>query len=485
LAALPNNPVSSTAPVSYATCPADPQVSPRRSYKISAVTAQKALSGITPVPGNPSQGELIFNDRGPRDQWIGSLMGIMFVRDDDLQNGVLKTGTPVEPLILRANAGDCIEVTLTNRIDPSSLVMGHNFNWPPPFKPPIPQKMSKFVGLHPQLLSYDAATSFGMNVGWNSQGRPDQFAGFNQSVKYTWYAGKIDRDTTGKQTYTPVEFGALNLFSSDPLFQHPNGLIGQMIVEPKGTTWDCGDPGTNTPCDAQPTTRAAATIKLNGNQLFREFSVMISDALQTSSTTAAVNYRSEPKTQRYLPNVANSINTDFSCMTSNRLEQAGSSPAGDPKTPIFKANPGDQVRFRMTHPLGTGDSLVFTVHGHSWQRNPYQNNSLIIGNNNLSQWLGSRDNHGSSDHFELLIPKAGGEFGKQGDYLYTAYLADQASLGVWGLFRVGNPSQSGQANAVCKNLQGPTASPQPKPPEAQDLHNRFHRQPQNPGGSRP
>jgi hypothetical protein len=69
--------------------------------------------------------------------------------------------------------------------------------------------------------------------------------------------------------------------------------------------------------------------------------------------------------------------------------------------------------------------------------------------------------------------------------LYTAYLADQASLGVWGLFRVGNPSQSGQANAVCKNLQGPTAAPQPKPPEAQDLHNRFHRQPLNPGGSRP
>jgi hypothetical protein len=159
----------------------------------------------------------------------------------------------------------------------------------------------------------------------------------------------------------------------------------------------------------------------------------------------------------------------------------------------------------MTHPLGTGDSLVFTVHGHSWQRNPYQNNSLIIGNNNLSQWLGSRDNHGSSDHFELVIPQAGGQFRQQGDYLYTAYLADQASLGVWGLFRVGDPSQSSQGNAVCKMLQAPvettrtttttrppTAAPRPvalplTPPrnDAQDLHNRFHRAPLNPGGSRP
>jgi hypothetical protein len=409
-------------------------------------------------------------------------MGIMFVRDDDLQNGVLKTGTPVEPLILRANAGDCIEVTLTNRIEPSSLVLSHNFNWPPPFKPPITQKMSKYVGLHPQLLSYDAATSFGMNIGWNSKGRADQFAAYKESVKYQWYAGKIDRASNGTLTYTPVEFGALNLFSSDPLFQHPNGLIGQMIIEPAGAKWDCGDPASLQPCDGQPTTRAAATISGSGFK-FREFSVMISDALQTSSTTAAVNYRSEPKTSRYLPTVANSGNTDFSCMTSNLLVQSGGTPAGDPKTPIFRADPGDQVRFRMTHPLGTGDSLVFTVHGHNWQRNPYQNNSLIIGNNNLSQWLGSRDNHGSSDHFELVIPQAGGQYRQQGDYLYTAYLADQASLGVWGLFRVGNPTQGSQGNAVCKNLQSPAAAPPAPRNNAQDLHKRFHRQPLNPGGN--
>jgi hypothetical protein len=499
LAALPNNPVSASAPVSYQTCPTTLQPpAQRRTYKISAVTAQTALSSITPVPGNPSQGELIFNDRGPRNQWIGSLMGIMYVRDDDLQNPaefnkpVLKPNTPVEPLILRANAGDCIEVTLTNRIAPSSLVLSHNFNWPPPFKPPIPQRMSKFVGLHPQLLSYDAATSFGMNVGWNSVGRPDQFAGFKESVKYTWYAGKIDRASNGTLDYIPVEFGALNLFSSDPLFQHPNGLIGQMIIEPAGTTWDCGDPSSLQPCDGQPTTRASATIKLNNTKLFREFSLMISDALQTSSTSAAVNYRSEPKSQRYLPNVANSGNTDFSCMTSNLLEQAGSSPAGEPKTPIFRADPGDQVRFRMTHPLGTGDSLVFTVHGHNWQRNPYQtltpggNNPFqtakqIIGSNNLSQWIGSRDNHGSSDHFELVIPQAGGQFRREGDYLYTAYLADQASLGVWGLFRVGNPTQSSQGNAVCNNLQSPTAAPAPSRKDAIDLDKRFHRHPLNPG----
>jgi len=473
LSALPNNPVAAGTNVTYATCPAN---APQRTFNITAVTAQKALPG----------GELVFNDRGPQSGWMSTLMGILYVRSEDLDgSGKLNPGVPIEPLILRASAGDCINVSLTNKIDPSSLVLQHNFNWPPPFKPPISQKMSKFVGLHPQLLSYDAASSFGMNVGWNSVQRADQFANFNETVKYQWYAGKIDRGANGALTYTPVEFGSLNLMPSDPLFQHPNGLIGQMIIEPAGSSWKCGgvDPASQKSCEpiagppaAQASTRAQATVTLSNNATFREFSVMISDALQTSlggQGTAAVNYRSEPKAMRYVSA------TDFSCMTSNLLDQPPltTSPIGEPKTPIFTAKPGDQVRFRITHPMGTGDSLVFTVNGHNWQANPYQNNSLNIAPNNLSQWLGSRDNHGSSNHFDLVIQKAGGQFGKQGDYLYTAYLADQASLGVWGLFRVGDPGTP-KPNAICAQ-QPSTTAPLPK---ANPLIQRFRRAPLNPGG---
>jgi hypothetical protein len=493
---LPNNPVGPGTNVTYASCPAN---APKRTFNVTAVTAQKALLNVSPSgPGIPPQGELIFNNRGARENWIGTLMGILYVRTEDLQGGQLKAGVPIEPLILRANAGDCVTVNLTNALAPAGStptqlnqfkVYEHNFNWPSPFNgannmPGGYQKMSNFVGLHPQLLSYDAASSFGWNIGWNSKGRPDQFANFGEKITYTWYAGKIDRGSNGALVYTPVEFGALNLFPSDPMFQHPNGLIGQMIIEPQGSTWECGDIGNLKACDGTtaPTTRASATVTA-GAVKFREFSVMLSDALFTSGTTNAVNYRSEPRTFRYSPNAMNSVNTDFSCMTSNLLEQTGSSPAGEPKTPIFTANVGDQVRFRMTHPMGTGDSQVFTVHGHAWQRNPYQNNSLVIGSNNLSQWLGSRDNHGSSDHFDLVIPKAGGTFGKQGDYLYTAYLGDQASLGHWGLFRVGNPGTP-QANGVCTNLQTGPSLVQPRS-EEQNLNRRFHRPATNPGGSRP
>ena len=492
LAPLPNNPVGPTAPVAYTTCPAGSQP---RVFNVTAVTSQKALSNQPQVPG-----QLVFNDRGQFEaEFISTKNGIMYVRTEDLKpDGTLKSGVPIEPLILRANAGDCIEVNLTNALNPNSSIFQKNFKWPSPYTNKFNSKASKYVGLHPQLLSYDAYTSQGMNIGWNRQGGNDQVVGFGKTIKYQWYAGKIERAADGTLNHTAVEFGALNLFASDPMFQHPNGMFGQMIIEPTGATYTCGDVGSTASCDPPgsatnpepppPTTRAAATITV-GNTSFREFSVMISDALITSSTSSAINYRSEPKTQRYLASAK-----DFSCMTSNSLVRPNSSPSaaiGEPKTPIFTAVIGDAVRFRMTHPMGTGDSQVFTVHGHQWQRNPYQKNSTIISNNNLSQWLGSRDNHGSSDHFDLVIDKAGGQFGKAGDYLYTAYLPDQASLGAWGLFRVDtkanllNPPPFNPApNAVCANQQKPPAVPKPEADRAPvlKLDQRFRRAPLNPAG---
>jgi hypothetical protein len=119
----------------------------------------------------------------------------------------------------------------------------------------------------------------------------------------------------------------------------------------------------------------------------------------------------------------------------------------------------------MMHPFGTGTSQVFTLHGHAWQRNPYRNGSTQIGDNNLSQWLGSRDNHGATDHFELLVAKAGGEGGQAGDYLYTVYLPSQAALGAWGIFRVGHSNGILQPNAACKPAPsaGPYVPPKPQP----------------------
>src|SRR5258707_14260838 len=448
---LTSNPISPNNNVTYATCPAN---APQRTFNITAVTAQAALPG----------GQIVYNRRGPAANWLRSKIGVMYVRSEDLVAGNL----PVEPLILRANAGDCITVNLTNKLDPASLVYQQNFSLASPFngvnpvshQPVFQSQMSKNAGLHPQLLSYDAAISDGINVGWNSQMK-NQVVGFGQKITYQWYAGKIDRDGNSNLTYTPVEFGSLNLFPSDPVYQHINGLFGQMIIEPQGSTWKCGEASNLGDCDppsAAPTSRASATVTMADNTKFREFSLMISDDLKISQgNNSAVNYRTEPQSFRY----AGNSTTDFSCMTSNQLIQTAQK---DPQTPIFTAEVGDAVRFRMTHPFGTGTSHVFTLHGHVWQRNPYTKQSQLIGNNTLSQWLGSRDNHGATDHFELVVDKAGGEAGQAGDYLYTVFLPNQANLGAWGIFRVGHNSGPAPAITACK----PAAQPQPVNPKRED-----------------
>ena len=203
---------------------------------------------------------------------------------------------------------------------------------------------------------------------------------------------------------------------------------------------------------------------------------MISDALITSSTSSAINYRTEPKSQRFLTSAK-----DVSCMTSNQLVGA------DPQTPIYTANAGDKVRFRMLHTFGTGTSKVFSLHGHAWQRNPYTNNSTQLGDQKLSQWLGSRDNYGSTDHADILLSKAGGEGGRPGDYLYTAFVPVQGSQGPWGIFRVGGGGAGGggtdgalPVNGACPQTPPvqPTSATPTSTPKQPDIE-RFLRRPLN------
>ncbi len=476
LAELPNNPINAANVVSYQTCPAG---ATQRTYKITAVTAQKALAGISPTPEDPTKGQIVFNDRGGNASALRARLGIMYVRNEDLDaTGKLRPGTPVEPLVLRANAGDCINVELTNSIDPSSDLYTQTFGYLPPLTGTmapafVTPRASKLVGLYPQLVAYDATNSMGINVGYNRlvTDGGTQIARNTPSLvqKYQWYAGRIERDgNTNKVKHTPVEFGSGNLFASDPLFQNINGLFGQIIIEPANSTWQCGESGNVRDCypaagGTSPTTRTSATVTMQDGSKFREFSTMISDSIRISqNNSSAVNYRTEPQDFRF----AGTTGTDFSCMLSNVLVRTASDP-GEPKTPIFTAAIGDRVRFRMTHPFGTGTSQVFGLSGHVWQKNPFMKQSTIIGSNSLSQWIGSRDNHGSSDHFELLVDKAGGEQGKGGDYLYSVYLRDQIRLGAWGLFRVGPPGPDPAPNAACSQVS-PFAKPK-APPEDQDL----------------
>ncbi|RMD68163.1 MAG: copper oxidase, partial [Gammaproteobacteria bacterium] len=239
-----------------------PRNAPLRQYDVTAVLAASALP----------EGTLIYNPRG------GAFFGhpgplhdptaILYVHTADLNpDGTLKAGVPIEPLVLRARAGECIEVTLRNQlpdIPPDAdgfntlpmIVEGFNANQVPP---------SSEVGLHPQLVTYDVTRHDGLNVGKNV-GRQTVPPG--KSYTYRWYAGNIhyNSDNLIFET-TPVEFGAVNLMPADRIKHTNKGLIGALIIEPIDAEW-MEDPDTHT----------AATVTYdNGTRSFREFVVLFQD----------------------------------------------------------------------------------------------------------------------------------------------------------------------------------------------------------------
>ncbi|HEV2827551.1 MAG TPA: hypothetical protein VGW76_08075 [Pyrinomonadaceae bacterium] len=490
---LPNNPVAATNKTDYSTCPKDHPSTRIKNFDITAIDVEHGLP----------EKALILNSRGqgtgtPNTQLTNPL-GLMYVFTADLANGQLKKGVPREPLILRAAAGDCINVTLRNGISSSAQVLQQKYTLQPPFDQPavvnqpatvLQLKPSKMVGLQPQLLAYDATTSSGINVGYDTS--KNQVATIGGSpAQYQWYAGSIKRDQNGTLNYTPIEFGALNLMPSDPLLQHINGLYGSMVIEPEGTTeaqitcegldkngkpaqLSCGpleDPNTKL------LTRAAANINLRKG--FREFVVMMTEDLKVGNpssqrTISAVNYGTEPTYYRFGNASSNTFaaNGDNQCSVSNGLVKA------EPQTPIFTAPKGARVRFRMLHPPGTGIVQVFSLHGHVWQRNPYAAGSTKIGDNKLSQWMGSLDNLGSTAHYDIVIDEAGGPAQIAGDYLYSAFVPDKAQFGLWGIFRVtdGRPAPASQAVCVPATPAAP-APARPVPPPGKDRLDDFRIKP--------
>jgi beta-lactam-binding protein with PASTA domain len=159
------------------------------------------------------------------------------------------------------------------------------------------------------------------------------------------------------------------------------------------------------------------------------------------SGNKAVNYRSEPMWFRHGESVPGADfettrNIDFKDILSN------SKVGGDPETPVFTATSGTPVRFRLLQPGGHPRNGVFEVHGHIWQREPYQTldpsvGSEVLGDNLHSEHYGAQAGLGPMNHFEILLENgAGGAFSVPGDYLWRNMASFQFDGGQWGIFRV-------------------------------------------------
>ena len=428
---LPNNP-SGRAPFkidfqsAYRYAPNERQ----REFNVTAITIAQALSRF---PNKPAA--LVYNDR--TSNAISDPNAIIFVRSEDLtvndKTGSLRPDrfdpVLIEPLILRAAAGDWMRVNLTNAVDPSSPA----FAKPPPPRLQVPSQ----IGLQPQLISYDAAIANGLNVGFN----PDATVSPGSTRTFYWYAGILGLGVDSAVKQTPVEFGVTNLGPADTQIQHQHGLYGALIIEPEGSTWLAdtrplpgGSSGVNAP---------SATVTTKEGSSFREFVVVLSNDAAVQPATrllGAVNYHSEPFSSR--SNTAGSP-PGQGPLPSNAPPGIGygrgfsnAQVGGDPLTPVFQARAGSRVRFRLAFPGGGALSVipVWQLHGHVWQDQPFAAGGTVLGNNPLSQFRGMQEIV-PYEVYNVVIPSAGGTHRVSGDYLWGPYLWE-ANTGAWGLLRV-------------------------------------------------
>jgi hypothetical protein len=330
----------------------------------------------------------------------------------------LRDGAPVEPVVLRAAAGECLYVTLRNRLPAVVPDLGSFKHLPSvvsrdPANPEGPTSFnnnlvrpSSYVGLQPSLVAFDIERGGGMVVGSNPIG-PALVAPGAYGVA-RWYAGDLSFLPVSASSVTlvatPVEFGGANIMPADVIKQGQKGLEGALVIGPQGSTWSqadlVADHQSGTP-GLQRETRTSTTV----NGLYRDFTAVVQKGLShryadgapapmmdaegsvaedaEDSGHMAINYGSEPIWFRF----GLAPNTPFTGpggmgQVPNAHEAFSNGLAGvssDPVTPVFTVRAGTPFRIHLLEPTGVPRASSFTLHGHVWQREPYVCASNALG----------------------------------------------------------------------------------------------------------
>lgn len=251
LVVLPRNPLptlfSTGDPSSRANeCPKD---APARKYHLVAGLANDLLDKVASVTlagvgnVNPDGGTLVYNPRAtqvtlnvygeeddaatPQDERLVLLRterfgtgplhdptAILIVRKEDIDASTrkLRANVPIEPVVLRAAAGECVEVTLDNQLPFKRRHMPDLAGFTT-LSMLMPQRMgsgsdehtsfnnnrvqpSNYIGLHPQVVQYDVQRFDGSAVGYNNR----SMVGPGDTITYKWYAGELRFTTAAAQT---------------------------------------------------------------------------------------------------------------------------------------------------------------------------------------------------------------------------------------------------------------------------------------------
>ncbi len=468
-------------------------------YYVSAWHAREVLARTLP-DGSVASGAVVYNEQfGIKDP-----NAILFIEDPKDASGkrIAKRGEQlvelkrqylngrrVEPLVIRAAAGKCLQVNFTNRLltadGPFSKMpdadLSNANSWSHNYPPLLTERFnfnqlgsSSHIGLHTQLLAHKTYDGDGAAVGFNEDSTVAPCTvEICKPFPYIWYAGDLKFEN-GKPKLTPVEFGVVALRDMADVIKHSShGAIGALVVEPEDSRFYPPPPDDPSAaqkyaankCGPDPDSNASATIcNKDFEPLFREFVVLYQDDLSLQQDgqpmrnlrnaddaedtgQKAFNYRTEPlwgrmgATPSATPEMMSSY--DLSNAFSSKVAHAGcSSPPCDPATPVFSAKAGMEVRFRVVHPAGHPRNHSFTIFGHDWENHPWIENkegfpaAVMTKNSTGGIRIGTIGGIGPTRHINIVLDKAGGNSAIPGDYLYRTQEGFIFSGGLWGIFCV-------------------------------------------------
>ena len=441
---------------------------------------QQLIFGISPTSCNPEAPRVTYKVVALQKDIILNKFediipnGIFFVLEEDV--AAIQSGEkPIEPLVLRANIGECVVLELTNNLEDTPIAPHDH-----PLQPgecnehvvvacldPDDWPTSNRVSLHPDNLFYDVGAFDGTNMGFNPV---QQTVGPSETITYEWQTVK-----TGTNVLTDM---------GDIRGHRHHGGYGMLIVEPDGAQYL--DVNTQEPIKSG----AAADIVFphDHKKNFREFALTLGtshyiitqddpnlcilppeeeeEELNPEPESLgeppgcnqepvndpedqgfpAINYRSEPFVHRLIEASQEGPPADLSdagLETSKRISQLQSSIIhGDPATPILRVPEGKPTVLRVADIGDSVRSYTFHVAGHLMLRPaPLSlDESDIPYDAPFKPFIerGTTDQLSSSRSFSLqLVGGAGGLQDKHGDYLYQDQkLARSVEGGAWGILRV-------------------------------------------------
>ncbi|MGN0502511.1 MAG: multicopper oxidase domain-containing protein, partial [Ruminococcus sp.] len=329
----------------------------------------------------------------------------------------------VQPLVIRANKGDEIQVNFYNKLD-------------------------RRTSIHVQGLRYNVLTSDGAEVGYNPDTTTRDF------ISYKWYAEK-------EGVYLFSDMGDMR---SGEDGTNVHGLFGAIIVEKPQSSWF--DPVSGEEIESG----LFADIYNPTEPSFREYAVFFHDELEIKNKdgeqpvdphtglpngTTGISYRSEPMRNRLpLGHMHEGVTDEDISMSSWSY--------GDPAPPILRAYVGDPSKIRLIHG-GVKETHVFHLHNHQWKLEPDDPKSTIIDSISISP----------QECYTLDILYGAGSFTKMiGDAIFHCHLYPHFHEGMWTLWRIFDRLEDGTGvypdGTPIARLQ--PLKDRPCPPEKDLLH---------------